>query len=130
MDSRSDPSSVFFSVVLFVFELRHRLILAILRVELPSGGQVRRPGMFGADGEPRQKALELFTATGRTFRRLASRADEYFELVSAFAAFVVVERHDSRSSDGLRPVPSGQARRNPYVRIIAQVHVPRRWYDA
>src|SRR5688572_3657214 len=42
--------SVFLSMVLFVLELGHRLILPILRVELPSGGDVVRTCLFRADG--------------------------------------------------------------------------------
>src|SRR4051812_41466020 len=79
--------------MLFVLELRHRLVLTVLRVELPPRGQVVRTRPFGADRETREQPFQIVTATGGADGRRTARSNEHLELVPALLAFVIVQRH-------------------------------------
>src|SRR6186997_2014957 len=126
--------SVLFAMMFLVLHLRDRLVLAILRIELAAGGEVVGARRLRADGESRQQLLQIVAAALAAHERRAPRANEHLELVPAFSAFEVVERHGLRFSHVTTELQPGRSRaaariptRSPNYRVV--FGRPRTWYD-
>src|SRR5215217_5845947 len=106
------------AVLLFVLELRDRLVFVDFLGALARLGQVALARVLGADRHLRQQLRQIAASAFAARRRRVARADQGFELVSAVPALVFVERHKrfggarlphgpSWSAKGLRPASHG-----------------------
>jgi thiamine biosynthesis lipoprotein len=85
------------AVLLFVLELRDRLVFADFLRPLARAVQIRFTRVLGADRDLRQQLRQIAaSAFGARGGRIA-RAHERFEFMSALSALVFVERHKTLS---------------------------------
>ena len=80
-------------VAFTLFLIGDRLVSLFLPNALPPSLEVGLPRGLGADREERHQLLEIGAST-RGADALARSADQRFELVTAGATSILVERHD------------------------------------
>src|ERR1051325_8514595 len=111
------------AVLLFVLELRDRLVLTDLLGPLARAAQIRFPRMFGADSHLRQQLRQLTAPALRAFGRRIASTHQRFEFMSAVLALVFVERHKRSCGSNMRRGPLWPAKGTPPAPYAGRYHM-------